>query len=283
MYSCKIDFHKGLVFLGHTVLDGWTDEVFMKRIFRDMKHTHDFTGAAVYEAPIEMRMDKCNFNRLMVVMHKKRLDLPPVIKEIYFFMDKRPDWANNELFRLVQSRTKGPAVRPGSLYQIDTPYVHITASDAIGSRGAHIRFRYDNAEYSYNRRLTPEQLKVASIRAGVVRINGEVIYPGIPFDVKLLMRSMRNASYLASDFVSGRAPDKLEGKLELRGDNEGHVSEILFHSYDLSRTSLTADNTWLNLHLGDASDNLIVHTPNGRLCFTPFAGGMKIRLHPASQ
>ncbi len=280
MYSCKINFQKGLVFLGDTVLDGWTDEVFMKRVFGDMKHTHDFTGAAVYESPIAMHMGKCNFDRIMVVMHKKRLNLPPVIKEIYFFLDKRPDWANNELFHLVQSCTNGPSVRPGSIYQISNPYVDITASDAIGSRGAHIRFRYNNAEYSYNRRLTPEQLKIASIRAGVVRINGETIYPGIPFDLKLLMRSTRNRSYLASDFAYGNSDDHLEGKLELRGDNDGRVTEIVFHSESLGRTYLKSDTVWPYLHLGSAGDSLIVHTANGRLCFTSFAGGIKIRLYP---
>ena len=276
MLSCKIDFNAGTVFLGGTVLDQWTDEVFLKRVFPEFEHTHDFSGAAVYAGDIAMTIDDCHFNRIMIHCHKKRLNLPPVIQEIYFFLDKRPDWADNKLFRMTQAHTDGPAVRPGSTYRVTTPIVDILASDAFGGRQAHLRFRYNNANYSYNRTLTPAQLEYASMRAGVIRLNGKTITPGTFLGVKMLMNMTRQKHWLASDF----SQDALEGSAEINTDNNNKIREILFRCHQFERGSYSGNAKWLKLHFGSTDDDLIVHTSNGRVVFSPRAIGIKITFHP---
>ena len=274
MLSCRIDFNAGTVFLGGTVLDQWTDETFLKRVFPEFEHTHDFSGAAVYSGDIAMTIDDCHFNRIMIHCHKKRLNLPPVIQEIYFFLDKRPNWADNKLFRMTQAHTDGPAVRPGSTYRVTTPIVDILASDAFGGRDAHLRFRYNNAEYSYNRKITPEQMKVATIRSGYIKLNGQVFGPGV-ISVPNRQGSMKNVTW-ESNFVM----NNLHGDVEMDFSNDGTLHEIRFRTKFMWTEDSRSHAEWIAQHLGAINSDLIVHTAHGRVSFSPRAAGIKITYFP---
>lgn len=285
MQSCKIDFASGHVYLGYTVLDQWTDETFLKRVFPELIHTHDFTGAAIYDGAIAMTMDNCHFNRIQIVCHKKHGDIPPVIKEIFFFLDARPDWADNKLFKMVQARTNGPAVRPGSTYRITHSHVDILASDAFGGRDAHIRFRYNNSEYSYSRTILESKKNVASMRAGILRIDGGTIFPGmsmlqfahamkhgfgrgIPGSGKIKMDDVE----LHSDF----ALDSLRGDIEVAFNERSEIREILFRSSDFEYGGSRRIIDWLRRHFGNTDDNLVVRTTNGCVMFSARSIGIKI-------
>lgn len=285
MQSCRIDFASGHVYLGYTVLDQWTDEAFLKRVFPELIHTHDFTGATIYDGEIAMTMEDCHFNRIQIVCHKKRGDIPPVIKEIFFFLDARPDWADNKLFKLVQAHTNGPAVRPGSTYRITHPHVDILASDAFGGRDAHIRFRYNNSEYSHSRTIAESKKNVASMRAGILRMDGGVIFPGmsmlqfgnamkrglgrgIPGSGKIKMDDVE----LHSDFTL----DYLRGDIEVAFNDKSEIREILFRSDDFEYGGSRRLIDWLRWHFGSTDGNLIVHTTQGTVEFSPRAIGIKI-------
>ena len=272
MLKCRIDFETGAVFLRGTVLDQWTDEVFLKRVFPEFEHTHDFSGAATYAADIAMTIDDCHFNRIMIHCHKKRMELPPVIQEIYFFLDERPDWANNKLFRMTQAHTNGPDVRPGSTYRVSKPLVDILASDAFGGRQAHLRLRYNNAEYSYNRKLNTLMQKSATCRAGVVRLNGVPLVPGLKLGTQTTMRMMRQQHYLSSDFVD----TPIEGQAEINTDKNGVITEILFRCHQFQSGSFRSNAEWLTLHYGSTNGDLVVRTEHGRAIFSPRAIGVKI-------
>lgn len=284
MRSCRIDFASGYVYLGDTVLDQWTDEVFLKRVFPELVHTHDFTGAAVYDGEISMTMDNCHFNRIQIVCHKKRGDIPPAIKEIFLFLDARPDWADNKLFKMVQSRTNGPAVRPGSTYRITHPEVDILASDAFGGRDAYIRLRYNNSEYSYSRTISAAKKNVASMRAGIIRIDGGTIFPGmsmlqfahamkrglgrgIPGSGRVTLEDVE----LHSDFTL----DYLRGDIEVAFNDKSEIREILFRSGDFCGGSRYLIN-WLRWHLGSTDDDLVVRTAQGCVQFSARSVGLKI-------
>lgn len=276
MYSCKIDFDTGNVYLGDTVLDAWTDECFVKRIFPDFEHTHDFTGAATYAADIAMTIDDCHFNRMLIQFHKKRMELPPVIQDIYFFLDERPDWANNKLFRMTQAHTSGPDVRPGSTYRVTKPMVDILASDAFGGRQAHLRLRYNNATYSHNRTLNELMQKHATCRAGVVRLNDVPLVPGLKLGTQTRMRMMRQQHYLSSDFID----TPIEGQVEINTDKNGVITEILFRCHQFQSGSFRNNAAWLTLHYGSTDGDLVVQTAHGRAIFSPRAVGIKITFIP---
>ncbi len=287
MQSCKIDFASGHVYIGYTCLDQWTDEAFLKRVFSDFTHTHDFTGAAIYDGEIAMTLDDCHFNRIQIVCHKKRGNLPPVIQEVYFFLDVRPDWADNKLFKMVQAHTNVPAVRPGSTYRITHPNVDILASDAFGGRDAHIRFRYNNSEYSYNRTIPAAQRKYVGMRSGALHLDNGVIVPGMSIlQCAQALRSglARNTSRgtirvedvtLHSDFSS----DVLKGDVELYFNDKSEIKELLFRSNEFQYGTRRLID-WLRWHLGSTDSDLVVQTPEYSVRFSARAVGIKITYSP---
>ena len=288
MQSCRIDFDSGRVYLGYTCLDQWTDEAFLKRVFSDFTHTHDFTGAAIYDGEIAMTLDDCHFNRIQIVCHKKRNNLPPVIQEIYFFLDARPDWADNKLFKMVQAHTNGPAVRPGSTYRITNPSVDILASDAFGGRDAHVRFRYNNAEYSYNRTVPAAQKHNLSMRAGVLHLDGGVIAPGMSIlqcaqSMKRgLSRNTSRASIRVENVMlhSNFSSDSLTGDVEMYFNEKSEIKELLFRSNEFQYGTRRLID-WLRWHLGSTDSDLIVQTPEYTVRFSARAVGIKVTYSPA--
>ncbi|MBQ8806644.1 MAG: hypothetical protein IJZ68_09400 [Bacteroidaceae bacterium] len=285
MQSCRIDFTSGHVYLGYTVLDQWTDELFLKRVFPDFVHTHDFTGAAIYDGTIAMTMDDCHFNRIQIVCHKKRGDIPPTIQEIYFFLDARPDWADNKLFKMVQAHTNGPAVRPGSTYRITNPNVDVLASDAFGGRDAHVRFRYNNSEYSYNRTISASKRDTVSMRAGVIHLDGGAVFPGmsmLQFSQAIkrgLGRGVPGSGRIRIDNVELRGdftPDSLHGDIEVGFNGKSELREILFRSNDFQYGGSRRLIDWLRWHFGNTDSDLVVCTAQGRVEFSPRAVGIKI-------
>jgi hypothetical protein len=92
----------------------------------------------------------------------------------------------------------------------------------------------------------------------------------------MLMNMTRQKHWLASDF----SQDALEGSAEINTDNDNRIREILFRCHQFELGSYSGNAKWLKLHFGSTDDDLIVHTSNGRVVFSPRAIGIKITFYP---